>query len=100
MCFERVKRFLESVKQENIFFKKHFHERTLERPVSEGMVRRYLKKSLIKAERLPAREEGEEKYKLWFRMSRRYSLVVIAVISEGFLYIITCWNSDAKWQKG
>ena len=49
---ERVKKFLEELKDDNIRFKEHFYEKTKERPISEGMVREYVKKAelLLRAE--------------------------------------------------
>ena len=99
--FEKVKKFLEEIKDENINFKKHFYDKTKERPVSEGLVKSSLKKTdkLLKVEEQPSRREGEEKYKIWLKLSNKYSLVVIAAISKKDLYIITSWNTDRKWQK-
>ena len=99
--FEKVKKFLEKVKDENIHFKKHFYDKVKERPISEGLVKSSLKKTdkLLKVEEQPSRREGEEKYKLWFKLSNKYSLVVIVTISGKDLYIITSWNTDRKWQK-
>ena len=61
----------------------------------------YLKKTdrLLKVEDQPSRRKGEEKYKLWIKLSNKYSLVIIAAISKKDLYIITSWNTDRKWQK-
>lgn len=99
--FDKVKKFLEELNQENIKFKKHFYDKVNERPISEAMIREHLKKTdrLLKVEEQPSKREGEEKYKLWIKLSNKYSLVVIAAISEKDLYIITSWNSDRKWQK-
>lgn len=99
--FEKIKKFLEELNDEDIHFKKHFYDKTKERPISEGLVKSSLKKidKLLKVEEQSSRIEGEEKYKLWFKLSNKYSLVVIAAISEKDLYIITSWNTDRKWQK-
>ena len=99
--FDKVKKFLEEIKDENIKFKKHFYDKVKERPISEAMVREHLKKTdrLLKVEEQPSKQEGEEKYKLWIKLSNRYSLVVIAAILKKDLYIITSWNTDRKWQK-
>jgi len=99
--FDYVKEFLEKVKEENIKFKRHFYDKVKERPISEKQVREYLKKTdrLLKVEEQPSRREGEKKYKLWTKMSNKYSLVSIAIISKKGLYIVTSWNSDRKWQK-
>ncbi len=56
---EQVKQFLQEIKPENIQFKHHFFERIQERPISEEMVRKYLKQTdrLLKVEEQPARLE-------------------------------------------
>jgi len=89
------------LKDENIKFKHHFYERVAERPISEELVRNYLKKTehLLNVEQQQSKNDGEKKYKLWIKMSNKYSLVVIAAISGKDLYIITGWNSDRRWQK-
>jgi len=99
--FEKVKKFLEDINQENVIFKKHFYDKIKERPISEELVREYLKKTdrLLKVEEQPSKIEGEEKYKLWIKLSNNYSLVVVVAISKKDLYIITSWNTDRKWQK-
>ncbi len=99
--FETVKKFLTDVNIDQIKFKKHFYDRILERPISESMIKKQLKKTdnLLKAEEQPARNEDEKKYKLWIKLSNRYSLVIIAVISKKDLYIVSGWNTDRKWQR-
>ena len=99
--FDKVKKFLEEVKEENIKFTLHFYERILYRPISEEFVKEYLKKTdrLLKVEEQPAKRENEEKYKLWIKMSNRYDLVVIVAISKKGLNIISAWNTNRKWQK-
>lgn len=100
---EKIRKFLEEIKDENIKFKAHFYDsiNVQERPINEGLVRKYLKKpaNLINVEEQHSKLQGEEKYKLWLKMSNKYSLVVIAVASGKDLYIITAWNTDRKWQK-
>ena|SRR3989344_4926277 len=99
--FERIKKFLEEVKKENIHFKQHFYRRTIERPISEELVLKYIEQTerLLKVEEQPARRAGEEKYKIWMKLSNRYSLVLIITVSKKDLYIVTGWNTDRKWQK-
>jgi len=99
--FERVKKLLDEIDESKIFFKQHFYERTLDRPISEELVRKSIKKadSLLKIEEQPTRKPTEKKYKLWIRLSNRYSLVLIVTIEEKNLYIITGWTSEVKWQK-
>ena len=99
--FERVKKFLKGIKEENIIFKEHFYEKIKDRSITEELVREYLKKTerLLNVEEQPSRKTGEEKYKLWIKLSNKYSLVVIVAILKKDLYIITSWNTDRKWQK-
>ena len=101
MSLEKVKKFLDALEEKDIHFKEHFHDKIKERPISEELVKEYLKKTerLFKVEEQPSRREGEEKYKLWIRLSNKYTLVVIAAIAGKSLYIITGWNTDRKWQK-
>jgi len=90
-ALNKIRLFLENLKDENIIFKRHFHDRTMERPISESLIKEHLKKSssLFDAEEQPAKREGEEKYRLWFRLSNRYSLAVVVTIFKKDLYIIT-----------
>ena len=98
MEIKDVKKFLEELDQNNVSFDPHFYRRIGERPISEGMVRSFLSQ-IGKLEKV---EQGKSKdrFKLWFKMSRRYSLVLIIEIevSKG-LKVISAWNSDRKWQK-
>jgi len=99
MPYEKVKKFLEQLKDEDIIFKEHFYKKIKDRPIDEDLVREYLRKT----ERLQNVEKQSskkgEKYKLWIKLSNRYSLVVIVVIIKKDLYIITSWNTNRKWQK-
>ena len=99
--FDTVKKFLESFPLENIHFKQHFYERTLERPISEELVKKYIKQTdrLLQVEEQPARNPAEEKYKIWIKLSYKYSLVLVITISRKALYILMGWNTDRKWQK-
>jgi hypothetical protein len=100
-AFEKVKKFLDNLDNSNIFFKEHFYEQILDRPINEKLVRTSIKNTdkLLSVEEQPARRKGEEKYKLWIKLSNKYSLVLIVAIKEKNLYIITGWNTDRKWQK-
>ncbi len=99
--FAKIKKFLEEINTANIYFKKHFHDRSQDRPVSEDLIRAYLKKTdrLLRVEEQSARNPNEEKYKLWIRLSNRYCLIIITVISGKSLYIITAWNREGKWKR-
>lgn len=96
MELKDIKKFLEKIDQNNITFDPHFYKRTDERPISESMVRSFLSQP----NKLEKIEKGkEERFKLWFKMSRRYSLVlIIEIILSKDLKIISAWNSDRKWQ--
>ena len=60
--FDRVKKFLESVSEENLHFKQHFQERISERPITEELVREYIKqtKRLLNVEEQPAKNVNEK----------------------------------------
>ena len=97
MELKDVKKFLEELNQDNITFDSHFYKRTGERPISESMVRSFLSQ-LNKLEQI---EQGKgERLKLWFKMSRKYSLVLIVEIFETtkVLKVVSSWNTDIKWQ--
>lgn len=98
MELKEVKSFLEHLDQDNIVFDSHFYKRSQERPVKDGMIRSFLSQ-LGKLEKIE-QGKGENRFKLWFKMSSKYSLVVIIEIdiSKG-LKVISAWNSNKKWQK-
>ena len=92
---EKIRKFLAELKEENIIFKRHFYERAGERPVSELLVRECLKKTdrLVNTEGQETKQDGEQKYKLWFRLSNKYSLVLVAVISDKHLNVRVFYQS-------
>ena len=91
-----IKKFLEGLNQDKIIFDSHFYKRVGERPINEGMVRSFLPQ-ISKLEKI---EQGKgERFKLWFRMSRKYSLVLIIEVNlSKDLKVISAWNTDRKWQ--
>mgnify|MGYP001596880920 FL=1 len=97
MELKDVKGFLEKLQQDDISFDPHFYKRSQERPVNESMVRSFLSQS----NKLQKVEQGKSKdrFKLWFKMSGKYSLITIVEIklSKG-LKVISAWNTDRKWQ--
>ena len=97
MEIKEVKYFLENLNQNNVSFDPHFYKRTGERPINEGMVRSFLSQ-LNKLENIE-KGKGENKFKLWFKMSSRYSLNVILEIElSKHLKVISAWNTNRKWQ--
>ena len=96
MELKNVRKFTEELNQDNIEFDSHFYKRIGERPISESMVRSFLSQ-LNKLEKI---EEGKgERFKLWFKLSRRYSLILIVEIDiTKVLKVISAWNTDRKWQ--
>jgi hypothetical protein len=96
MEIENIRIFLKKLDNREIEFDKHFYKRAGERPINEGLIRSFL----ARPQRLEKVEKGrEERYKLWFKMSRKYSLVLIIEprISKG-LKVISAWNTNRKWQ--
>ena len=94
-----VKELLGNTK--TLHFKTHFFIRVKDRPITKELVEINLKnpKSLFLVETLQSKNTGEIKLKLWFKMSNKYSLIVIILSANKDLYIITAWNTDRKWQK-
>jgi len=98
MELKDIKNFLKELKQDDFSFDTHFYKRAKNRPVNEGMVRNFLSQ-IDKLEKI---EHGKsrDRFKLWFKMSNKYSLVlIIEVILSKSLKVISAWNSDKKWQK-
>jgi hypothetical protein len=98
MQLKEVKSFLERLNQKDISFDIHFYRRVRERPVSESMARSFL----VRLDKLEKVEQGktEDRFKLWFRMSRKYYLVLIIEVKDSKdLKVISAWNSNRKWQK-
>jgi hypothetical protein len=97
MELSEVRGFLESLNQENIILDSHFYKRSEDRPIDEGMIRSFLSQ-IDKLEKIE-KGKGDDRFKLWFKMSRKYSLIIIieVYISKG-LKVISAWNSDKKWQ--
>lgn len=98
MELKDVKSFLEKLNQDDIVFDPHFYKRSQERPINESMARKFLAK-LDKLEKIEQSKEGN-RFKLWFKMSSKYSLILIIEIevSKG-LKVISAWNCNKKWQK-
>lgn len=96
MDFQGLRNFLETLDQDKIVFDQHFYKRTKERSVNEGMARRFLSQ-INKLEKIEQGKKG--RFKLWFTMSRKYSLVLIVELETAkVLKVISAWNSDRKWQ--
>ncbi|PIN88651.1 hypothetical protein COU61_04055, partial [Candidatus Pacearchaeota archaeon CG10_big_fil_rev_8_21_14_0_10_35_13] len=97
MELREIKPFIERIKQEDITFDSHFYKRTQQRPISESIARSFLSQP-NKIEKI---EQGKSKnrFKLWFKMSNKYSLVLIIEFdtSKG-LKVISAWNSSRRWQ--
>lgn len=97
MELKDVKRYLENLDQGNIIFDSHFYKRSRNRPVDESMVRSFITK-INKLEKIE-KGKGENRFKLWFKMSGKYSLVLIIEIQlSKSLKVISAWNSNRKWQ--
>jgi len=94
-----IKRFLDNVDEKDVHFKPLFHASIAGRHLSEELVRAFMRKTgkleFFLAQK--ARRVGEDKYKLWFKMSSKYALVVVAVFSGKDLYIVNAWIEDRRW---
>lgn len=97
MELKDIKGFLEQLNQNNISFDTHFYKRSAERPINESMVRSFLSKP-DKLENVEYGNKAENRFKLWFEMSRKYSLVIIIETFPKGLKVISSWNTDKKWQ--
>ena len=78
MELKDVKNYLGELAQDNIVFDPHFYKRTGERPINESMARSYLSQ-LNRLEKIE-HGKGENRFKLWFKMSQKYFLVIIIEI--------------------
>ena len=96
MELKDVKKFLEKLDQDDIVFDPHFYKRVGDRPINESMIRSFLSQ-INKLEKI---EQGKsDRFKLWFKMSRKYPLVVIIEIDiSKDLKVISAWNTNRKWQ--
>ena len=60
-----------------------------------------IRKFLASPEKLEKIEKGSnERIKLWFKMSGKYSLVLVVEIElSKDLKVISAWNNNRKWQR-
>ena len=42
---------------------------------------------------------GTTRYRIGIALSRKYTLVIVLEFQDEYLYIITAWKTDRKWQK-
>ncbi|MEK6918169.1 MAG: hypothetical protein AABW51_04435 [Nanoarchaeota archaeon] len=98
MELKEVETYLKRISQDNIEFDPHFYKKIAERPINESIVRSYLS-NINKLEKIEFGKEDSNRFKLWFKMSSNYSLVVIIeiLIPKG-LKVISAWNTNRKWQ--
>jgi len=98
MELKDIKKFLEELNQDKIIFDAHFYKRTSERPIDESMIRSFL--SQVGRLKKVEKGKGQNRFKLWFKMSRKYFLaLIIEIIPSKDLKIISAWNSNRKWQE-
>ena len=96
MEIKEVKKFLIELDQNNITFDPHFYKRIGGRPINESMVRSFLSQ-INKLEKIEYGKVG--RFKLWFKMSNKYFLVLIIEINDSKdLKVISAWNTNRKWQ--
>ncbi|MBU0907679.1 MAG: hypothetical protein KKE05_06000, partial [Nanoarchaeota archaeon] len=71
MEIKEVRKIIEGVDQNKVEFDRHFYRRLGERPINEGLVRSFLSKP-EKIEKIERGKEGENRFKVWYTMSRKY----------------------------
>ena len=93
-----MRKFISELDQERVIFHSHFYKRSRERPIDEGLVRKCLS-DVRKLEKVERGNNG--RFKLWFFMSRKYSLILIVeiAVTTKILKVVSAWNSDKKWQR-
>lgn len=86
-----------------IVFTRHAELRLAQRQIEKKTVINDLRKPafLKLAERLPAKQENDEKYKLWFMPSNRTANIYVVVInhSEQRIIVKTVIKQRLMWQK-
>ncbi|MBM3246990.1 hypothetical protein FJZ17_00390 [Candidatus Pacearchaeota archaeon] len=104
---EWVQKKNKEYKPENIFLSPYCQKRILERGIEEDIIRSLLinNKDLLNVKSEKATFEGkeEERFKLYYSLSSKYTLVIIAVYMESVLKVInvikTSKKMEKKWQK-
>ncbi|MBI2630439.1 hypothetical protein HYW76_05035 [Candidatus Pacearchaeota archaeon] len=98
---EGLKEFLTGLKEENIFFSRHFFDKNADRPyLSEKLVIDNIKNTSILVGFQKQIINQEEICRIGLKLSSRYTLVIVFKIKNNKdLYIITAWKTDKKWQK-
>ena len=97
---EELKKFIESLKEENIIFKQYFYNKIRDRPyLNDKEIKKTIKdnKNLLGFQHQVIK--NEERYRIGFRLSGKYNLVIVIKIKGINLYIITAWKTNRKWQK-
>ena len=97
--YQKIKKKLEELKKDpesQIFFIDHALEQMEWRNINRGMVIFCLKNP--NTLRIVDKQE-KQRYKLWFKLSSRYSLILIVRFKRKNIYVITVIKTNRKWQK-
>lgn len=97
--YQKIKKKLEELKKDpesQIFFIDHALEQMEWRNINRGMVIFYLKtpNTLRRVDK-----QEKQRYKLWFKLSSKYSLIPIVRFKRKNIYVITVIKTNRKWQK-
>ncbi|MBI4451078.1 hypothetical protein HY642_03825 [Candidatus Woesearchaeota archaeon] len=104
---DRVRAELEQLDADRVHMTEHGLSRILDerRQIDRETVCRAVLNAatLLRAEPQIAREPGEAKLKLWFKLSSKYALVIVAVLKaeqgRKHLYIVSTWKVNISWQR-
>lgn len=90
-----IKKKLERISELKIIFTKHFlYDSQRRKGVTKDAILHYL----YHPEKLRRVDLSREKYKVWFKESRKYNMVMILAFKEEGVYIITAYKTNKKWQ--
>ena len=96
---ERIRVKLRKAKK--IIFTKHAIIRRMERKINRNEIEGYLSNPKFLSKAVPQKTEfiGEEKYRLFFKLSRNKALILVVSLRKESLYVITTFIKYRKLDK-
>ena len=91
----KIIEMLKTISQEDISFSKHAAHMLKEREIS----RKFLLEKLFDLDSLIAEIKQNETYKLIYKISKKYKLVVVVNAKNGKLKIVTVFKTSKKTEK-